>query len=764
MIDHFNPQATTEHINFFINKIEKAIGKPVGQSGLDHLYTDSYEVQGLLWTERLPEVFEKQAGYSMTPFLPVFDGFVVENRDVTNRFLYDYRKVWSDLIINSHYKNATRICNEHGIGFVAEAAGPGMPVHNCPFESIKSSGVLSYPRGEFWHIPEKNSFFSKMDEKTKNLFYQQLQVIKGVASASHLYGRKFVEAEAFTGLHIYVEGPGDLKKDADRAFCEGLNRIVFHTWPHTPKEAGKPGWVYAFGTLMHETRVWWPMAKPWMQYLGRTSFMLQQGNFVGDILYYYGDSAPNFAPAKKYDPDRGFGYDYDVANTDIILKLKTDNGELHLDNGQRYRVLVLPDEKYMVYPVLKKISDLVSQGAVVIGPKPERSHGLKNMQEHDRKVRELADKLWGNCDGVNVKEHKYGKGRVVWGKTVRKVLNESGVIPDVDLKGNAENRNIDYIHRRTEVADIYFIRNVSERDVSGELSFRVGNRQPEFWNPVSGKINKIHVFSSDLQKTTLPVRLKPQESVFVVFTKEKHRSSIVKVFRNGKDIFPGAAGNPFFVQDDNSSVSQMLFNYTGDYEFKRKSGVAVEKSIATTPFVIDIDGRWSVTFPSEYKGVGEVVFDSLYSWPGSEIFDIKFFSGIATYKKDFEVSVSVDPANVKAELHLGLVRDVAHVYVNGKDAGVSWVKPNVVDVTGLLQKGKNSLTVEVANTWHNRLCGDAKLPVSGRITKTNVTRLPNPWAYPMAKIPFRNKKESYDLQESGLLGPVRLVIIEKMEL
>ncbi len=123
-------------------------------------------------------------------------------------------------------------------------------------------------------------------------------MIKGVASASHIYNQKYVEAEAFTGTHLWNEGPGDLKPTADRAFCEGLNRINFHTWPHTPEEAGTPGWVYAFGTLVNEHRIWWPMAKPWNDYLARCSYMLQQGNFVGDVLFYYGDSVPNFVPAK----------------------------------------------------------------------------------------------------------------------------------------------------------------------------------------------------------------------------------------------------------------------------------------------------------------------------------------------------------------------------------------------------------------------------------------------------------------------------------
>ncbi len=114
-------------------------------------------------------------------------------------------------------------------------------------------------------------------------------------------------------------------------------------------------------------------------------------------------------------------------------------------------------------------------------------------------------------------------------------------------------------------------------------------------------------------------------------------------------------------------------------------------------------------------------------------------------------------------LDLGVVKELAHVFINGKDAGVSWVKPNRVNISGFLKTGKNTLRIEVANTWHNRLSGDAKLPRAERISKTNITRLPNPWLYPMKDIPLDNGKEKYGLLESGLLGPVKIVFLSKFE-
>ncbi|MCK4992245.1 MAG: hypothetical protein KAS29_17225, partial [Bacteroidales bacterium] len=185
MIDHFNAEASERHIQFFIDKIEAKLGKFIGESGLTYFYTDSYEVQGQLWTPEMTYEFEDRMGYSMVPYLPALDGWIVKDHNITSRFLYDYRRVLSDLIIENHYARTMAICEYNDVGFVAEAAGPGWPVHNCPFESLKSSGVLSFPRGEFWHMPSNTEYWRRQlgTEREKH-YLEDLQVIKGVASAS----------------------------------------------------------------------------------------------------------------------------------------------------------------------------------------------------------------------------------------------------------------------------------------------------------------------------------------------------------------------------------------------------------------------------------------------------------------------------------------------------------------------------------------------------------------------------------------------------
>ncbi|MFW5983433.1 MAG: glycosyl hydrolase, partial [bacterium] len=370
-LDFLDPDATETHLRYLLDMMKKHLGS-LDKSAIQYLCSDSYEFTGNKWTEQFPEFFTETYNYSLKNYLPVLFGYSINSKDSTRRILNDYNQLVSELTIKNHYKKCVEVANEYGIGFVSEAAGPGQPLHNVPFESLKACGVLTYPRGEFWHNRHSRE---GIDE-------EHVQIIKGPASAAHIYNQKFVEAESFTSTWLWQEGPADLKPTVDRFFCEGLNLIAFHTFPHTPKKAGLPGYVYGFGTQISENIPWFKMSKPFMEYLGRCSYMLQQGNFVGDFLYFYGDTAPNFVPSKKAEPLFLTGYDYDYINSEVIINsLSVENGKLILPHGQSYEVLVLPDKKSMELKTLQKIEQLVKEGAWIIGQKPEKGYSMANKSQ-----------------------------------------------------------------------------------------------------------------------------------------------------------------------------------------------------------------------------------------------------------------------------------------------------------------------------------------------------------------------------------------------
>ena len=709
ILDHFSAEATEMHFEYIAEKLQSQLGS-LENTALKFLYLPSYEVAsygdwGLVWTPRLVEGFEKYRGYDMTPYLPVLFGRKVQDEETTERFLYDFKKTLSDLIIECHYAKAKEVSNKYGLALCSEAGGPGQPLHNCPFEALGALGSLDTVRGEFW-----NGHYFR-DEDGVDILW----LVKEIACAAHIYGKKIVDMEAFTSFRHWQDGPFEYKPLADRAMCGGTNLFTFHTSPHTPPEAGKPGWVYHAGTHMGMNRAWWPMAKPFIDYLARCSYLLQQGLFVGDVCYYYGDQAPNFVKPKHIGISPGRGYDYDVTNTDVILnRMTVKDGRIVLPDGMSYELLVLPDAEDMPLMVLEKLEQMVAAGATVVGPKPTGVAGLADYQRRSEKVRKLADKLWGSCDGQKVKEHSYGKGKIIWGRTPNQILQERGIGPDFSYTAANEKISLDYIHRRTEDADIYFVRNENEEMCcKADCVFRVAGKIPELWLPDSGEMRKCGVYDFVKGGTKVPLRLAPAGSVFVVFREKADTSSI------------NLAATCVEAEADKAAI--------------------------------EITGPWDVRFPYGWGAPPIVEFNELISWTQHPDDGVKYFSGIATYRKEFEICADMLGEDKYLMLDLGRVRVTADVYLNGRNLGIVWKPPFRLDITQAAKVGQNRLVVEVANVWSNRIAGDAKLPEAKRYTRTNVPRAVNDRFLPL--VPW----EDAPLLESGLIGPVRVISAKKIE-
>jgi hypothetical protein len=260
-----------------------------------------------------------------------------------------------------------------------------------------------------------------------------------------------------------------------------------------------PGWVYLAGTHINRKVTWWPKVRPFLDYLARSSFLLQQGKHVADVLYYYGDGGFKFIGPRKDDPSYGRGYDYDWANTDVILnRLAVKDGRLVLPDGMSYAALVLPDSDEIPPSVLARIERLVKEGATVAGPKPKRAPGLEGFPESDRTVRTIASRLW----------HE-GKG----GISARPLKETLRIEPDFTAP-----EPLDYVHRRDGNTDIYFVRNRTGRPVTRAMaSFRVTRREPELWDPVGGSVQIAPGYRVAGSRTEVPLSLPANGSTFVVF-------------------------------------------------------------------------------------------------------------------------------------------------------------------------------------------------------------------------------------------------------
>ena len=276
---------------------------------------------------------------------------------------------------------------------------------------------------------------------------------------------------------------------------------------------------------------------------------------------------------------------------------------------------------------------------------------------------------------------QYGDFAIVTG-----VLGQMGTPPDFGSDGPLR-----YTHRRTADTEIYFVANREESALNAHCTFRVSGRAPELWDPLTGETRALSEFTVHDGRTTVSLRFEAAQSFFVLFPK-------------------GAAPN-----------------------------APSTKSFAELKALTPIPGPWEVAFDPKWGGPEKITFPTLTDWTQRPEDGIKFYSGLATYRRNFDLppGTSIPP---RFFLDLGTVKNLARVRLNGHDLGVVWCAPWRVDITSAVQAKDNALEITVANLWPNRLIGDQGLPPEKRLTSTTW----NPY------------KRDSRLLESGLMGPVTL--------
>jgi hypothetical protein len=518
--DKLSAEAVDAHFAGNLAKVMTDLG-PLAGRGLKHLLIDSYEVDSQNWTPRFREEFRKRRGYDPLPYLPVMaTGRVVDGLDASERFLWDVRRTIADLFAENYYGHYAELCHQHGLKLSAE------PYGNGNFDTLSSGGEADIPMTEFWAGWGNDMTGAKL-----------------ASSIGHTYGRPIVGAESFTAAPEngrWTNTPYSMKALGDMIYCGGVNRFIFHRYAHQPWVDLKPGMTMGpWGIHFERTMTWWDESPAWLTYLARCQYLLQSGSFVADLCYFYGEGSPNDLPGRNgLSPVPPRGYDYDGCDAKVILtRMSVKEGHLTLRDGVSYRALVLRPDRTMTPALLRKLRDLVRDGATVVGPKPLRSPSLEAYPNADAEVQALADELWGPCDGKTVTEHACGRGRVVWGKPLEEVLAALKVGPDFQVLGDAAKTTVNAIHRRADGADIYFVADQNKRAEAVQCAFRVTGKAPELWHPDTGRIEPAPVYRVEGGRTIIPLRFDPAGSVFVVFRTPAGGNPIVAVERDGQSLF-----------------------------------------------------------------------------------------------------------------------------------------------------------------------------------------------------------------------------------
>ncbi|MCL5283264.1 MAG: hypothetical protein M1330_00920 [Armatimonadetes bacterium] len=910
--DKLSSRATEFHFNAFIGKLIQDVGELAGNAFIS-THIDSWETGSQNWTADFQSDFKRLRGYDPLPYLPVIAGFVVDTLEKSQRFLWDFRKTISNLLVENYAGYMRDLAEKHGMRLSIEGYS-GVPVNELIY-----GGQAVEPMGELWSWSRFGAGETVME----------------MTSAGHVYGRPIIGMETFTAdaNEKWQGHPAVVKDIGDWAFCQGINRFVVHRYAMQP-------WVnphYAPGMSMgpwglhyERTETWWEKSKPWHDYIARCQHLLRQGWFVADICYLQPEGAPrNFdPPSNSMPPLSRSGYNFDGCPVDaVITRMSVKNGRLTMPDGMSYRVLALPSAQTMTPELLEKIKELVEAGATVVGEKPLKSPSLVNYPQCDDVVQKLADELWGS-------------GKIAADKTPDQYLTEKGVPPDF-----TSDKNLNFTHRKTKDADIYFVVNPNEWAVESICTFRVKNRQPEIWDPLTGKIQPALAWTEVKEGTRLHLDLEWKGSRFIVFRRKPRANGgivwasrnkkilwdleksnkqvaitiehatygvpgdpkrtrdvttiVAKWVRDGRLEFPvtkiaetgdpaygmvktlqvsylwngnpveakyqdgetftfygplpvvvksalyGVLGDPQRTRDVTSIVSRLarngqqsfpvveLVTFIGDpapnivktlrveylwdgkpvtgkafdgevfqfhapemimeavplkttafpkpaleifergrYLVRWESGAEHRYDGAELPEPYEITGSWHLAFPPGWGAPNHITLDHLISWSDHPDPGVRYFSGIATYRKSFTAPIEYFKPNHRIYLDLGRVEVMAEVKLNGKNLGIHWKPPFRLDVTHVLKPGENSLEIALTNLWINRMIGDEQLPEDSERNPDGTLKQWPHWLLegkpsPTGRFTFTTWRlwhKNDPLAQSGLIGPVIVLTALRVDL
>ena len=548
-----------------------------------------------------------------------------------------------------------------------------------PAGDLFLGGAADVPMGEFWSRGYG--------------FAAEFSCFEAV-SIGHTTGRKIIGGESFTSTDDkWRQYPWAMKQQGDWALGNGINRFVIHRYQHQPTLDDAPGMTFGrHGVHWERTETWWSMVDGYHLYLSRAQQILRQGLPVADILYLEVEDSPAvFTPPKSATldglPDRR-GYNFDGCAPDtLIARAEAKAGRIVFPDGMSYSLLVLPRTAAMTPALLRKIEQLAAAGVPVLGRPPERAPGLRDFPQSDNEVQILARKVWQLKNVVKDSPTDLSAKEIYPDyDTAARILAQRGVEPD--FTANADLR---YVHRHEKDCDFYFVGNRTNTNISADCTFRVSGIRPELWDAVTGEQRPLPEFREVNGRTIVPLQFAPAQSFFIIFRKGARATGV-----NFPELKP----------------------------------------------VANLSNSWLVSFDPKWGGPSEPVkFDTLEDWTKRPEDGIRYYSGTASYAKNFDAPAAAMAAK-QTVLNLGALNCLARVELNGRDLGVVWCAPWQVSVpAGLLKPSGNELRIRVANLWPNRLIKDAGLPANERLTKTTW----NPY------------KPGNPLLPSGLLGPVTLM-------
>ena len=766
-IDYFNKNAVAHYCDYLLGEqFGQALGEYYGNT-LESFFIDSFELpnlpNGIYWSDSLLAEFKKVKSYDLIPFLPAL---WFETGELTPKIRYDVNEFLHQIGMETFFKTFLAWCANHGVNGAIEPYGFTTDV-------LQGSGTAHVPIMEI--TPGEKDAVPWFDTRVGPRRY--------VASGAHLYGKKVLATEAYTYIHweLFRSTLEELKIASDGFLTADASKFYHLGYSYSPEREVTPSRIVPWEAVISHHNIWWQYYPLLADYVARCCWMLRQGQFVADVALYSplaNQWTLNVFNARKWTRDFDWGdlgklliangYNFDLINDDILQhKANSDDGKINVA-GLSYPILILPDIQAMPLASLEWIRNFAWQGGVVIALErvPNSSVGLRDFQRQDQRVQALTKELFKTPQRTDdTAMQAYGRG---WTYYIKSVLHRQDVldrhsstldpfvntlrrhvVPDVGidfaLYGMRENNGLTFVHHTLHDSDLYFVTNVQDRSSEVPLTFRVRDKVPWHWNPYNGEMTRLFCYEQTSNGIRLPLKLSPYESMFILFIPEVEaihvvQTDLAKVTSMTSSRIDGWA--------EQGGEHRVLVNECG-----RNHDYRVD--VINLPAPLQISGTWRMVLEDAHFTRLDTLLQTLFSW--THLSRTRHFSGTGYYKIDFDLPAEYVAKDLVLLLDLGRVGDIAEVKLNQKSVGITWMRGQKLDITGMAKNGKNSLAISVTNTLINRVAGMKEPPpVPDHLTE----RYGSGTTWYTANV--RGPLGFQALPASGLLGPVDIYPLKKV--
>lgn len=662
-------------LNYYLDRFEEAFDES-DTPYPDTFFNDSFEVYGSSWDEKIPDQLRDEWGYDLLDYLPELAG--EGDPDRSARIVSDYRETIAKLVLNHFTRPWSAWAHRHGAKTRNQA-------HGSPANLIDLYGAVD--------IPECESFgrtIFDLPQLRKDTIYKPNDgtpaVLKFASSAAHLTGKKLTSAEALTWLTEHFRTSfAQCKPEIDLMLAAGVNHIIFHGAPYSPKGVEFPGWRFYASINMSPTAALWEDVHPLTRYITRCQSFLAAGEPDNDLLLYlpqydiwHEQQGNPFLIFDIHKMDRTIphikammdqlvaaGYDADYLSDRYLRSLSTRRGELISEGDARYRALLIPACHKLPTETLEHLLYLAKKGATLLflDCYPDDVPGFGRLNERDE-FRELLEQLPADEAFAEAESFQLGRGRIITGSDFDEMVRLAGIRPEPfkrEMGGTM-------LRRKNEVGGYnYFLSMLRNEAVDGWVELSTDAKAVMIFDPMTGRTGQAAIRPNE--QGTIDVRLQ---------------------FAPGQSVLLKTFSKP---------IEQKMWRYT------ERLGEPIA-----------LNSGWEISFRESVPTVEErFVTDTLTAWTAIDDPRLKINSATGCYTTRFTIDDPREPD--EWVLDLGDVRESAVVKLNGERIATLVTIPYRTEIGRWIKQGENLLEVEVKNLHSNRIAEMERQGVRWRIFK-----------------------------------------------